>query len=343
MLLQRTQLRVPAIRTAVKHNDWFKSDTSCSSLPQHKSFTLLMLNQRSIRNIYSQSPFTFCSTFFSDRLLQYGIYLMSAKLKAKPVSKVLRLAVAQNHCNLKWTRKLHHVINRIISVYLLCQRKTNRVSKKGSVTTLLLEEKPGSGQARGNFSQYYFLWACNSGQPPPLHTWKKTQRTNTSGNSHPQHTHKISNYQPIRNSSNGNTWQDTKDSRAESCIFIYNEMLNGDQYPLHFNVCLQSGQLQFARAPTDHLSPIPRNFWCFWKNKTQCTQNATPLWPVKQQNYASFSSLQWVLLPFHKRNLNFQSASVQRSSHLPELPRPCGVKARFLPPPDPPVPFLASI
>lgn len=123
-------------------------------------------------------------------------------------------------------KKLHHPINRIISVYLLCQRKKNRVSKKCSVTTLLLEERPGSVQARGNFSQYYFLWARNTGQPPPHHTWKETQRTNTSGNSHPQHRHKISGRftsqsgARIRNSSNSNTLQDTKDSRVKKAAFL---------------------------------------------------------------------------------------------------------------------------
>lgn len=109
------------------------------------------LHQRSICNTYSQSLFTFCSTLFSDRLLQYSRYLMSAKLKAKLVSKVLKLAAAQNCCNLKWTRKLHHVINRIISMYLLCQRKTNRVSKR------LSNHSAAGGEARFYTGKRQFL------------------------------------------------------------------------------------------------------------------------------------------------------------------------------------------
>lgn len=52
---------------------------------------------------------------------------MPTKHKAKVVSEVLKLV---NCCNLEQIKKLHQVINTIISVYLLHQRKTNRFSKK---------------------------------------------------------------------------------------------------------------------------------------------------------------------------------------------------------------------
>lgn len=52
---------------------------------------------------------------------------MPTKHKAKLVPEVLKLV---NCCNLEQTKKLHQVINTIISIYLLHQRKTNRFSKK---------------------------------------------------------------------------------------------------------------------------------------------------------------------------------------------------------------------
>lgn len=52
---------------------------------------------------------------------------MPTKHKAKLVPEVLKLV---NCCNLERIKKLHQVINTIISIYLLHQRKTNRFSKK---------------------------------------------------------------------------------------------------------------------------------------------------------------------------------------------------------------------
>lgn len=162
-------------------------------------------------------------------------------------SKLLKLAVAQNCCNLKWTRKLHHVMKMIISVYLLCQRKTNKGSKKGSVTTLLLEERPGSVQARGNFSQYYFAGACDRGQPPPHHTWKeKIKRRihlaiHTCNTGIKQATGLPANWQHNLETAATVTYGKILRIRVESFIFAYCKELNGGEYPLHFNVCVQFG------------------------------------------------------------------------------------------------------
>lgn len=66
---------------------------------------------------------------------------MPTKHKAKLVPEVLKLV---NCCNLKRIKKLHQVINTIISIYLLHQRKTNRFSKKkGSIATWLLGYRQG--------------------------------------------------------------------------------------------------------------------------------------------------------------------------------------------------------
>lgn len=131
-------------RSAAKCSDWFRADSSYSGTAQHTSFVHTpgaCAREALVTFILKVHLHLAILSFLAD-FCSTSTYLMSATLRAKLVPKVLELVVGENCCNLQWLRKWHRVINVVvISVYLLCQRKTNRFSEKGSTATLLLRRE----------------------------------------------------------------------------------------------------------------------------------------------------------------------------------------------------------